>query len=82
MNGLSIDNIFDFELGQLLRDSSLAVSIMGRRAHIGATGLDGESRSFCSSQDKVPFSRLRADTRHPWQIGDILRWLIFVFIQA
>ncbi len=43
MNGLSTDNTFDFELGKFLKDSSLAVSIMGRRARIDATGLDAES---------------------------------------
>ncbi len=73
MDGLSTDNAFDFELGQLLKDSSLAVSVMGGRARNAATGLYAESRSFCSSQDVVPFSRLRSEARHPWQIGDILR---------
>jgi hypothetical protein len=47
MNGLSIDAAVNFELGQVLKDSSLAESVLGRRTRSGA--IRAESRSFCSS---------------------------------
>jgi hypothetical protein len=81
MNGFSADTTLKFVLGQVLKDSFLAESIMGGRACNGATGLV-ESRSFCSSQDMIPVKPLRSEARHLQQIGDILGWQVFIFIQA
>ncbi len=64
MNDLSTDTSFHFELGQVLKHSSLAESVIGRRARNGVTGLHAESQSFCSSQDILPVNRLRFEARY------------------
>jgi len=82
MNGFSTDTTFYIELGQVLKDNFVAESVIGRWARNGAIGSVAESRSFCSSQDMVPVNRLRSEARNPRQIGDILEWQIFIYIQA
>lgn len=71
MKGLSTDTAFNFELGQVLKNSLLAKSIIGRRARNGAIGLVTESRNFCSTQDKISVNRPHPEAKHPPANRDI-----------